>query len=177
MNCLPDSPRVREKKRRQEKSFILTNTHASTASFPSNRVIWDSWKLLKVLLGVLWVRGACLLHGVRVYWCQVFATGKVFMRGQTHCLVCRDNFPTPLPSLNYTDLYWVTTLSSSISHLHLYSVHTLVKHTLPGALTSPILVSTRKHASRWDRTFTSCHLGRERGILLQGCFVVHISFM
>ena len=30
----------------------------------------------------------------------------------------------------------------------------------------------RKHASRWDCTFTSYHLGRERGILLQGCFAL-----
>ena len=77
-------PRMRNK--RSHTPFILTHTHAATITerLPGDHIKCDQWTLLKVLLGVLWVCGACLLHGVKVYWCQVFTASLVY------CLICRD---------------------------------------------------------------------------------------
>src|SRR4029434_119239 len=66
--------------------FILTHTHAATITqrLPGDHIKCDQWTLLKVLLGVLLVCGACLLHGVKVYWCRVFTASLVY------CLICSD---------------------------------------------------------------------------------------
>ena len=77
-------PRMRNKRRHTP--FILTHTHAATITqrLPGDHIKCDQWTLLKVLLGVLRVCGACLLHGVKVYWCRVFTASLVY------CLICRD---------------------------------------------------------------------------------------
>ena len=71
---------------RRQTPFILTHTHAATITqrLPGDHIKCDQWTLLKVLLGVLRVCGACLLHGVKVYWWRVFTASLVY------CLICRD---------------------------------------------------------------------------------------
>ena len=47
-----------------------------------------------------------------------------------------------------------------------------------GVFVSGVCHRFGKRASCWDSTFTSYHLGREWGILLQGClFCVHFHYV
>ena len=66
--------------------FSHARIHTYTASLLSDRDIWISLTLLKVLFHVLYTCCAYLLYSVMVCLCREFAAGLPFMRGHTHLL-------------------------------------------------------------------------------------------
>ena len=124
-------------KRRWLHSFSHTHTHASTITqrLPGDCIICAPWTLLRVLWGVLWVCGACLLHGVRLEWCRVFTANWCIVWSAAIYSTHPYYLHTPAVAQLYWYIYWVPTISS-IYHLHCNNIHKLVQiHilTLPGS--------------------------------------------
>ena len=114
-----------------------THTHASTITqrLPGDCIIFAPWTLLRVLWGVLWVCGACLLHGVRLEWCRVFTANWCIVWSAAIYSTHTYYLHTPAVAQLYWYIYWVPTISS-IYHLHCNNIHKLVQiHilTLPGS--------------------------------------------